>query len=215
MEHETWRTKRLHHWSMLALLFGSEAPAPVDENLPGMEVERRLARIAEILGLSSANPERVILGPAKTTAKLNFRLIEKMRGKEYAKRAPIVSWAPSAVENAAEIWRQSIAPANGGTPELRTYFFAPLSFAEQNECYLSISGEDGQLFNIIRCTARYANNIRAGELIYARQVSECVDTCCKQYLELRTELVKANAEVLELSQRNRKLNERLGRLGAE
>ena len=211
---DNWESLGLHHWSMLALLFGAKPPLGVDENLPGLAVADRLAKVAELLGLSDEQPRREIIGPGETgTVILNGRLVEKMRDEQYAKRTPIIPWISYAVENAIEVWRQTVTPKGGGPTELRTYYLAPLAFAEEHECYMAISGEDGVLFNIMRSDASYANNIRSGSLIYAREVSPCVSICCDRYLELRSDFIQANAEVLELRQRNRKLKDRLARLG--
>ena len=207
-----WKSLGLHHWSMLALLYGDGPPVAVDESLPRLDVEARLARIAEILGLSDEQPSREIAGPEETgSVILNCRLVEHMRDEKYAKRTPIVPWISYAVKNAIEVWRQTVTPKDGGPTESRTYYLAPLAFAEQNECYMAISGEDGVLFNIIRSDASYTNNIRSGSLLYAKGVSPCVSICCKRYLELRSDLIKARAEVLELQQRNRKLRDDLKR----
>ena len=198
---------------MLALLYGAGPPLAIDESLPRLDVEARLARVADVLGLSDERPQREIAGPGETgSVTLNSRLVEKMRNEQYAKRTPIIPWVSYAVEKAIEVWRQRVTPKNGGPAELRTYYLAPLAFAEQNECYMAISGEDGVLFNVMRSDAKYTNNIRNGSLLYAREVSPCVSICCERYLELRSGLIKANADILELRQKNRKLRDALKRL---
>jgi hypothetical protein len=207
-----WEGLGLHHWSMIALLYGDGAPEDLDESLLLMVVDARLAKVASVLGLTAERPSLTIPGPGGTNSvTLNARILDKMREPEYAHRAAIVPWVPHAIQNAVEIWRQTVTPKNGGPTEARTYYLAPLAFAEQNECYMAISGEDGVAFNVMRARATYANKMRNGELIYARAASTCVNICCKRYLELRGNLVKANAEVLELRQKNRKLKDALKR----
>jgi len=199
---------------MLALLYGDGPPLAIDENLPGLDVDERLRKVAELLGLSDQQPSRQIVCPGDLgTLTLNGRLVQKMRDDQYAKRTPIIPWVSCAVENAIEVWRQSVTPKNGGPTELRTYYLAPLAFAQEHECYMAIAGEDGVLFNIMRSDASYTNNIRNGSLIYAKEVSPCKKICCERYLELRSNYIQANAEVLELQQRNRKLREAQKRLG--
>lgn len=201
---------------MLALLYGTGAPVAIEENLPGLEVETRLKKVAELLGLSKERPSREIKGPAETgSVTLNGRLVEKMRDEQYAKRTPIIPWVSFAVENAIEVWQQSVTPGKGGPAELRTYYLAPLAYAKEHECYMAICGEDGVLFNVMRSDASYTNNIRRGSLLYAKEVSQCVSICCERYLELRANYIRANAEVLELQQKNRKLREMVKRLGGD
>lgn len=208
--HGSWETLGLHHWSVLALLFGVEPP-PIDEDLVRLPVAERAERIAGILGLSAAMPTREVMDSWGNVVYLSDRIIEKLRTEAYVKRVPLIPWAPHAVQNAVEVWEQSVTPPGSSIAELRRYYLAPLAGLREHECYIAIAGEDKILFNIIRADGNYANNIRQGRLLQRRDAPPCIATCCEQFTRLRRELVQARAEILDLRQKNRKLKTRIER----
>jgi hypothetical protein len=86
MAADDWQGLGLHHWSMLALLYGTVPPVSLNENLPSLDVDKRLGIVAQILGLSEATPERKICGPGETgPVIINGRLINKMRDEAYGR----------------------------------------------------------------------------------------------------------------------------------
>src|ERR1700737_4988516 len=106
-----WKTLGLHHWSMLALLYATGPPVPIDGALPTLEVDVRLATVTTLLGISATVPEVRVSGPGETGSYVvNNRLIEKMRDEAYAKRTPFIPWAPHDVANAIEVWRREATP---------------------------------------------------------------------------------------------------------